>query len=99
MHSAINWPFSSFVKSGTDGGSGNAPMPHSSELENPLGGHSLLVVGYDDEVENEDGSKGRVVGVNHWGNEWGNNGMFTLPYDFVFGGKYAGDFIAIKNFA
>ena len=91
--------FSSFVKSGTDGGSGNAPMPHSSELENPLGGHSLLVVGYDDEAENEDGSKGRVIGVNHWGNEWGNNGMFTLPYDFVFGGKYAGDFIAIKNFA
>lgn len=83
--------FPSMIHSGLNGGSGTVPMPDESR-EAPIGGHSLLVVGYDDE-------KKQLEFVNHWGSEWGSNGCGTLPYDFIFNEKYGGDFMAIESFS
>jgi hypothetical protein len=49
-------------------------MPSSDDkLE---GGHCILVVGYDDKTQ-------RFTCVNSWGSSWGNNGFFTLPYEYI----------------
>jgi C1A family cysteine protease len=61
---------------------GIVPMPQAHE-EN-LGGHAVLAVGYDDE-------KQVVIVRNSWGADWGDEGYFYLPYEFVKGG-YAFDF-------
>lgn len=53
---------------------GLLPMPKSNE-EN-LGGHAVLVVGYDDE-------KQVLIVRNSWGVEWGDKGYFYMPYSYV----------------
>ena len=44
----------------------------------PLGGHAITIVGYDD---NKYGGAFKVI--NSWGTRWGDNGYFWLPYDFA----------------
>ena len=53
---------------------GVVPMP--SRGQNPLGGHAVVVVGYDDR---------RQVWIlrNSWGATWGDHGHFTLPYPYL----------------
>ena len=61
--------------------SGDVEMP--SPGENCLGGHEVLVIGYDD-------SKQKFLLVNSWGNDfgcsgwstWKGRGFFTLPYEY-----------------
>lgn len=54
---------------------GRVPMPNMW-AEEPLGGHAVLAMGYDD--------AGRALLVrNSWGAEWGIGGHFWLPYDYV----------------
>lgn len=53
---------------------GIVPMPERSEAL--LGGHAILVVGYDD------GPK-RFTCRNSWGTGWGIEGYFELPYDYL----------------
>ena len=45
---------------------------------NPLGGHAVAVVGYDD-----DKYGGALRIINSHGANWGDNGYFWLPYDFM----------------
>ena len=52
---------------------GIVPMP--KEGDDVLGGHAVLVVGYDDDLE-------CMIVRNSWGNEWGDKGYFYLPYKF-----------------
>lgn len=54
---------------------GVVPMPNKA-TENKLGGHAILIVGYDDE-------KQWVICRNSWGEGWGDRGYFYLPYTFV----------------
>lgn len=82
--------FPSFIQSGLNGGSGDAPMPHE-DREAPRGGHSILVIGYNNESK-------RFLIVNCWGEGWGNKGFGSLPYDFVLSTRYSGDFFAIEKF-
>lgn len=42
----------------------------------PLGGHALLAVGYDD-------SRGAFIVRNSWGAEWGDRGHCYLPYEYL----------------
>jgi len=52
---------------------GIAKMPGS--FERVVGGHCVLVIGYDD-------SKNAVFVRNSWGTAWGLSGNFWMPYDY-----------------
>ena len=41
-----------------------------------LGGHAVVICGFDD-------NKQRFILRNSWGNYWGDNGYFYLPYDYI----------------
>lgn len=51
---------------------GLIPMPQG----NPLGGHAICMVGYDD-------SKKLIKFANSWGADWGSAGYGFLPYEYV----------------
>jgi C1A family cysteine protease len=50
--------------------------------ENIIGGHAVVVCGYDDDLQH-DGNRGYFLVRNSWGSEWGLKGYFWMPYDFV----------------
>lgn len=58
---------------------GVVPMPAPTEA--PLGGHAILLVGYDDASQT-------FIFRNSWGTGWGNQGYGTLPYAFVVSPAY-----------
>lgn len=47
-----------------------------------IGGHAVLIVGYDDTLTH-DGHKGHFEIQNSWGTEWGDNGFGWIPYDYI----------------
>lgn len=69
---------------------GVVPMPKTNS-EQLLGGHAIMMVSYDDTK--------KVFGcMNSWGTSWGNNGFFTLPYNYVLSSNLAFDFWTIQAF-
>jgi C1A family cysteine protease len=67
---------------------GVVPMPAKSESS--LGGHAVLMVGYDDASQ-------RVIVRNSWGSAWGQGGYFTLPYAYVTDRTLSDDFWVITK--
>jgi C1A family cysteine protease len=69
--------------------SGVLNMPGKSEQV--LGGHAVLVVGYDNATQ-------RFLIRNSWGTGWGLNGTgyFTMPYAYLMNPNLASDFWAIN---
>jgi C1A family cysteine protease len=65
---------------------GMVPMPGSDEAV--LGGHALVLVGYD-------AARGCFLVRNSWGAGWGLGGYFWLPFQYVL--RYASDFWTIKT--
>lgn len=63
--------YPSFEEIGPDG-----VMPMPGQDEKLLGGHAVVIRGYDD-------AKLRFRVQNSWGAEWGDHGCFWMPYDFV----------------
>jgi len=47
-----------------------------SKYEATVGGHAVLIVGYDN-------SKAQFIGMNSWGEEWGDKGFFYIGYDYI----------------
>lgn len=66
---------------------GVAQMP--GWREKVLGGHCVVIVGHDDRVQ-------RYTCANSWGVKWGDQGYFTIPYDYVENRNLAADFWALK---
>ncbi len=62
---------------------GVVPMP--SRREQILGGHAVMVVGYDD-------SKNWFIVRNSWGTAWGDKGYFYIPYLYFCNINLADDF-------
>jgi C1A family cysteine protease len=62
--------------------SGIMPMPKKNEQV--LGGHAVLCVGYDDTMKSHDGKTTGFLKVrNSWGSQWGKQGYFYMPYDYI----------------
>ena len=60
-------------------------MPMPKRNESLLGGHAVMAVGYD--------NKTKMVKVkNSWGDRWGDNGHFYMPYAFITNLGMASDF-------
>jgi len=57
--------------------------------EQVMGGHAVLVVGYDDKSS-------RFIVRNSWGNSWGQKGYFTMPYDYLMNENLSDDFWTIR---
>lgn len=67
---------------------GVVPMP--GPRERPLGGHAVLVCGYND-------VKKQWIIRNSWGPSWGDKGYFYLPYAYLLNPRLSSDFWAIKT--
>lgn len=67
-------------------GSGEIHMPAAGEQV--LGGHCMVIVGFDD-------TKSQVIVANSWGTSWGASGYCFIPYAYI--EKYASDFWTIRK--
>lgn len=61
---------------------GNVPMPNKNEKM--LGGHAVLVVGYNDTTQ-------KWIVRNSWGTTWGDAGYFYMPYQYLTSRSLASD--------
>ena len=57
--------------------------------EKVLGGHAVLCVGYDD-------STNRFIVRNSWNTDWGQNGYFTMPYEYLLHPNLSDDFWTVR---
>ncbi len=67
---------------------GHVPIPEFNQR--PLGGHAVMLVGYDDNSQN-------YIFRNSWGASWGDGGYGYLPYAYINNPKYAMDFWVIRH--
>lgn len=67
---------------------GIMPMPKDGEQQ--LGGHSTLIVSYDDD-------KRMFCVRNSWNSSWGQNGYFWASYDFIYNSDWCQDFWIITK--
>jgi C1A family cysteine protease len=67
---------------------GIVSMPQPDERA--VGGHAVLGVGYDD-------AEKRFIVRNSWGTEWGQQGYFTMPYEYVADRNLSDDFWTIRK--
>lgn len=58
--------------------------------EQKLGGHAVLIVGYDSDSE-------RFIVMNSWGAKWGLQGYFTMPFAYLMDEKLASDFWTLRR--
>ena len=79
--------YSSF-ESATVARTGIMPYPNVNK-EQLLGGHAVLLVGYD-KVSNV------YIARNSWGTSWGKGGYFYMPYQVIQNSSMSSDFWAIE---
>jgi len=63
---------------------------YSEEYDKILGGHCIILVGFDD-------SKKYYKKINSWGSTWGDKGFGYLPYDYIKNIRLSNEFYIIKN--
>jgi C1A family cysteine protease len=80
---------------GPEADKGLIPFPESGEKV--IGGHAVVVVGYDDSVRCKNASKGALLIRNSWGASWGQQGYGYLPYDYVLKGLAEDFWVMIKG--
>jgi C1A family cysteine protease len=66
---------------------GKLNMPKKGEQL--MGGHAVLIVGYDEKSS-------RFIVRNSWGDGWGQKGYFTMPYDYLMNENLSDDFWTIR---
>ncbi len=77
-------------------------IPFPCPEERILGGHAIVVVGFDDNIKiNNDDCKVETTGAllirNSWGTGWGDKGYGWLPYDYVLKGLAIDWWSLLKN--
>jgi C1A family cysteine protease len=81
--------YDSFENGNWDSTTGMMPMPASTEQV--LGGHAVLIVGYDD-------TKQAFIVRNSWGPDWSIlKGYFYMPYQFVCDSNQCSDFWTVTS--
>lgn len=78
--------FSSIEQAGDHG-----KIPFPGPLDNDLGGHAVVAVGYNDKMKIKSTTSGKeTTGAllirNSWGTGWGDKGYGWLPYEYVLSG-------------
>lgn len=68
---------------------GMIPMPDVT-TEQLLGGHAVLLAGYDDENQ-------RFILRNSWGTEWGDHGYGYIPYAYIADPQLGSDFWCVTQ--
>lgn len=68
---------------------GAIPNPNTNS-ESLLGGHAIIICGYDDVAQ-------RFTFQNSWGTGWGRQGRGTLPYSYILNPNLASDFWGIRT--
>ncbi len=76
--------------------SGILDLPNT-DTDYPVGGHAVLMMGYDDNMTFPSGSKGGVYVRNSWGTSWGQSGYFWMPTDYITNPGLADDFWVIDK--
>ena len=74
----------------SDSVASNGVVPMPSANEQLLGGHCIVLVGYND-------SKQLFTFRNSWGTSWGDAGYGYLPYSYVINANLASDFWIVLN--
>ena len=64
--------------------------------EQPLGGHAVVSVGYNDNMH-ANGHTGYIKVRNSWGNNWALEGYFWMPYDYIRAGLVSDCWVISKN--
>ncbi len=77
-------------------------IPYPCPRERVIGGHAVVAVGYDDELEIENKAcgkrtKGALLIRNSWGTKWGEKGYGWLPYEYVWRGLARDWWSILKN--
>lgn len=65
---------------------GDVPMPQDGEA--PIGGHAIMICGYD---------KQKMFFVNSWGDSWGDHGTGTLDWSYLLNPSLAGDMWVLQT--
>jgi C1A family cysteine protease len=79
--------YDSFISDGVTA-TGVVPMPNNNE--SLLGGHAVCAVGYNDATQ-------RFLIRNSWGTNWGMQGYFTMPYEYLTDRNLSDDFWTITK--
>jgi C1A family cysteine protease len=78
-------------------------IPYPTKGEKIVGGHAIVVAGYDDKMKIKNTTAGakETTGAflirNSWGASWGDNGYGWLPYDYVLKGLADDWWSLLKN--
>jgi C1A family cysteine protease len=92
--------FSVFSSIGQASNNGKIPFP--CWFEKIIGGHAIVAVGYDDQMEivNKncgEKTKGALLIRNSWGKQWGDKGYGWLPYKYILKGLAVDWWTLLKN--
>jgi len=68
---------------------GDIPMPLPDS--GILGGHAIVIVGYDDRIR-------KFIIRNSWGDKWGDKGYGYIPYEYILNHDMASDFWTMQLF-
>jgi C1A family cysteine protease len=72
-------------------------MPYPNvNTESQLGGHCVVIVGYDDTMSGPAGT-GYFIVRNSWGTGWGQSGYFYMPYSVINNANMSSDFWAVTQ--